>query len=60
MDITQLLSFLIDVLEKHHLPYVIVGSQASMTFGEARFTNDIDVVVDLTTTVLLPNNGTSR
>jgi hypothetical protein len=48
VDITQLLGFLIDVLETQHLPYAIVGSQASMAFGEARFTNDIDVVVGLT------------
>jgi hypothetical protein len=27
--------------------YVIVGSMASIAYGEPRFTNDIDVVVDL-------------
>ena len=48
MDITQLLGFLVNVLEKLHLPYAIVGSQASMAYGDARFTNDIDVVVALT------------
>ena len=48
MDITQLLGFLVDVLENLRVPYAIVGSQASMAYGEARFTNDIDVVVALT------------
>jgi hypothetical protein len=48
VDITQLLGFLIDVLERQALPYAIVGAQASTQFGEARFTNDIDVVVSLT------------
>jgi hypothetical protein len=52
VDITQLLGFLVGVLETQHLPYAIVGSQASMTYGEARFTNDIDVVVGLTPATL--------
>jgi hypothetical protein len=52
VEITQLLGFLVEVLESQHLPYAIVGSQASMTYGEARFTNDIDVVVGLTPATL--------
>src|SRR5688500_18486528 len=48
MDQAQLLSFLLDVLERQGLRYAIAGSHASMAYGEARFTNDIDVVVDLT------------
>jgi hypothetical protein len=47
MDQTELLSFLIDVLERLQLPYAITGSHASISYSEARFTNDIDVVVDL-------------
>src|SRR5688572_25990201 len=48
MDQAQLLSFLLDVLERQGLRYAIAGSHASMAYGEARFTNDIDVVVALT------------
>ena len=48
MDQTDLLNHLLDVLESQQIPYAIAGSHASMTYGEARFTNDIDVVVGLT------------
>jgi hypothetical protein len=34
-------------LERVGVPYRIVGSMASMAYGEARFTNDIDILVDL-------------
>jgi hypothetical protein len=33
--------------ERLGVPYRIVGSMASMAYGEARFTNDIDILVDL-------------
>lgn len=48
MDQAELLAYLLDVLEGHALPYAIAGSHASMAFGEARLTNDIDVLVLLT------------
>lgn len=47
MDQAELLAYLLDVVEGQQLPYAIGGSHASMAFGEARLTNDIDVVVDL-------------
>jgi hypothetical protein len=47
VDQTELLDFLLNVVEARHLSYAIAGSHASMAFGEARFTNDIDVVVGL-------------
>ena len=47
MDQTELLDFLLNVVEAQHLSYAIAGSHASMAFGEARFTNDIDVVIGL-------------
>jgi hypothetical protein len=47
MDQAQLLEFLLDVLERQRLRYAIVGSHASMAYGELRLTNDIDVLVDL-------------
>lgn len=36
-----------DVFERLEAPYRIVGSMASMAYGEVRFTNDIDILVDL-------------
>ena len=33
--------------ERHDVPYRIVGSIASMAYSEPRFTNDIDILVDL-------------
>lgn len=36
-----------DCLERLGIQYRIVGSMASMAYGEARFTNDIDILADL-------------
>ncbi len=36
-----------DFLERESTPYRIVGSMASIVYGEPRFTNDVDVLVDL-------------
>jgi hypothetical protein len=36
-----------EFFERFGIPYRIVGSMASMAYGEARFTNDIDILVDL-------------
>ncbi len=47
MSPAELLQFLVAALDRLGLRYVIVGSTASITFGEPRLTNDIDVVVDL-------------
>ena len=47
MEPSELLHFLADVLERLHLPYFITGSTVTIFYGEPRFTNDIDVVVDL-------------
>jgi hypothetical protein len=47
MDQAQLLRHLLDTLERQDLDYAITGSHASMAFGEARLTNDIDVLVAL-------------
>jgi hypothetical protein len=41
------MDFVVDALDRHGVPYAITGSQASSVYGEQRFTNDIDVVVDL-------------
>ena len=47
MDQAELLRYLLDTLDRQGLEYAITGSHASMAFGEARLTNDIDVLVAL-------------
>lgn len=47
MDQTDLLSFVAAALERRGFTYAVTGSHASIAYGENRFTNDIDVVVDL-------------
>lgn len=47
MTQSQLLQFAIETLERLGIQYALVGSLASSTLGEARFTNDIDIVVRL-------------
>jgi hypothetical protein len=44
---TELLQFVAEVFERLNIPYAVVGSVASSFYGEARLTNDIDVVADL-------------
>ncbi len=43
----DLLCSVIDILERLELRYFVTGSVAAIYYGEPRFTNDIDVVVDL-------------
>ncbi len=47
MEQSELLRYLVSALEKLAVRYFVTGSTASIFFGEPRFTNDIDVVVDL-------------
>ena len=54
MDQAELLVYLLDVLERQKLRYALVGSHASMAYGEQRLTNDIDVLVDLSPGTLVP------
>jgi hypothetical protein len=44
---SELLRRLVEALERLRLRYFVTGSTATIFFGEPRFTNDIDVVVDL-------------
>jgi hypothetical protein len=44
---SDLLKMVLETLERLHIPYAIVGSFASGIWGESRFTQDIDIVVDL-------------
>jgi hypothetical protein len=45
---TDFLRHVLDALESRSIPYMVVGSFASAAYGEARFTNGIDIVVELT------------
>jgi predicted nucleotidyltransferase len=47
MEQSELLQFVVGVLERLTIRYAIVGSFASGVWGETRFTQDIDIVVQL-------------
>lgn len=47
MEQSDLLIFLCRHLGQLGVRYIITGSQATIAYGEPRFTNDIDVVVEL-------------
>jgi hypothetical protein len=47
MDPAELLRQVAGVFERLGLPYLVTGSTATIYYGEPRFTNDIDVVVQL-------------
>ena len=44
---TQLVRYLAETCERLGITYAITGSTATIVYGEPRFTNDIDVVVEL-------------
>ena len=52
MEQSELLRFVVSVLERLHLPYFVTGSTVTIFYGEPRFTNDIDIVVDLPTSAV--------
>lgn len=43
----ELMQKVADFLQRESTPYRIVGSMASIVYGDPRFTNDVDVLVDL-------------
>ena len=47
MDLSELLERVARTLEGLSIPYLVTRSVATITYGEPRFTNDIDVVVRL-------------
>lgn len=47
MKQVELLQFVIEVLDRLEITYAIVGSFASGAYGEPRFTQDIDILVEL-------------
>lgn len=52
MTQAELLRHLVESLEELGIDYMIVGSHASIYYGEPRFTQDVDVVVELTPSAL--------
>lgn len=52
MTQAELLRYLVDTLDSLALDYMIVGSHASIYYGEPRFTQDVDVVIELTPSAL--------
>lgn len=47
MEQSDLLRLAVQTLEQLQIPYALVGSYATSIWGEARFTADIDIVLDL-------------
>ncbi|MCC7476260.1 MAG: hypothetical protein IT425_12765 [Pirellulales bacterium] len=47
MEQAELLKFTVQALERLGLPYALVGSFASGIWGETRFTQDIDILIEL-------------
>ncbi|MES1241570.1 MAG: nucleotidyl transferase AbiEii/AbiGii toxin family protein [Acidobacteriota bacterium] len=47
MDPSELLRLVTSTLERLEFRYLVTGSTATIFFGEPRFTNDIDIVLDL-------------
>ncbi len=44
----NLLTRLARALDEAHIPYMIIGGQAVLLYGEPRLTRDVDVTVSLT------------
>lgn len=47
MEQDELLRLAVETLERLEIPYLVTGSVATIFYGEPRFTNDIDIVVQL-------------
>ena len=47
MTQAELLRYVVEALEAEPIPYMISGSQASIYYGEPRFTQDIDIIAAL-------------
>lgn len=47
MEQHELLLYVVECFEKLEIPYLITGAIASIAYGEPRFTNDIDIVADI-------------
>ena len=47
MAMFEVFKRVIEELERNTVDYMIVGSIASMTYGEPRLTNDMDLVIEI-------------
>ena len=47
MEADDLLRIAVEACDRLGLTYLVTGSTASIAYGEPRFTNDIDIVIDL-------------
>lgn len=54
MEQSDLLKFVIDALERLRIRYAIVGSIATGVWGESRFTQDIDILIELSAEQIQP------
>jgi hypothetical protein len=52
MGQSELLEFVCRLLEKLGVRHMVTGSQATIAYGEPRFTNDIDIVAALDSSVI--------
>ncbi len=43
----ELLTRIAKELNKHHIPYMVIGGQAVLLYGEPRLTKDIDITLDM-------------
>lgn len=46
-ELQDLFAYVVSVLERLRIPYMVVGGFAAITYGEVRFTADVDIVVDM-------------
>lgn len=58
MEQHDLIDFVVDVMAAMKLRYFITGSTATIYYGEPRFTNDVDIVVDLPANKVMEFCGT--
>lgn len=56
-SLLEVFSDVIGRLEANHLPYMVVGSIASIVYGEPRLTKDMDLVIDIAALDLKKLNG---
>lgn len=54
MEPSELLGIAAKILDSLSIPYFTTRSMASMRYGEPRFTNDIDIVIDINPSLVAP------
>ena len=48
-ELRDFFTYVIGVLERLQIPYMVVGGFAAISYGEPRFTIDVDIVLDMKT-----------